>query len=96
MVERQRPAVPSPSSSYAFDAIGDRFGMLDRVRARYGYEIEQFHPQTAAVDEYVALMNSLHLPNPKMMDVAVPANQHVGLCQDEIARHGSQLVAGVR
>lgn len=28
--------------------------------------------------EYVALMNSLHLPDPKMMDVAVPANQACG------------------
>ena len=28
-------------------------GMIDRVRERYGYEIEQFHPQAGAVDEYV-------------------------------------------
>ncbi|PMS15164.1 phosphoadenylyl-sulfate reductase [Trinickia dabaoshanensis] len=28
-------------------------GMIDRVRERYGYEIEQFHPQADAVDEYV-------------------------------------------
>ncbi len=27
-------------------------------------------------------MNALDLPNPKMMDVAVPANLHVGLAQD--------------
>ena len=27
-------------------------GMIDRVRERYGYEIEQFHPQAEAVDEY--------------------------------------------
>ena len=33
-------------------------------------------------------MNSLNLPNPKMMDVAVPANMKVGLAQDEIARRG--------
>ena len=33
-------------------------------------------------------MNNLNLPNPKMMDVAVPANIHVGLHQDEIARKG--------
>ena len=31
-------------------------------------------------------MNNLKLSNPKMMDVAVPANMHVGLHQDEIAR----------
>ncbi len=29
-------------------------GMIDRVRERYGYEIEQFHPQPQAVDAYVA------------------------------------------
>src|SRR5213078_1018552 len=40
------------------------------------------------VDEYVTLMNGLNLPNPKMMDVAVPANMKVGLAQDEIARRG--------
>jgi len=32
----------------------ETLGMLDRVKERYGYEIEQFHPQAAAVDEYVA------------------------------------------
>jgi sulfur dioxygenase len=41
-----------------------------------------------SVDEYVELMNNLHLPNPKMMDVAVPANMKVGLAQDEIMRRG--------
>ena len=34
------------------------------------------------------LMNNLNLPNPKMMDVAVPANMQVGLAQEEIARRG--------
>ncbi len=28
--------------------------------------------------EFVAVMASLHLPNPKLMDVAVPANLHCG------------------
>jgi hypothetical protein len=32
----------------------ETLGMMDRVRERYGYEIEQFHPQAAAVDEYAA------------------------------------------
>ncbi|TAM06952.1 MAG: phosphoadenylyl-sulfate reductase [Paraburkholderia sp.] len=32
----------------------ETLGMIDRVRERYGYEIEQFHPQPDAVDEYVA------------------------------------------
>ena len=53
-------------------------------------EERMFNPRlrVKSVDEYVDLMNNLHLPNPKMMDVAVPANVHVGLHQDEIARKG--------
>jgi sulfur dioxygenase len=46
-----------------------------------------------SVDEYVDLMNNLKLPNPKMMDVAVPANIQVGLRQEEIARKGWALSA---
>jgi rhodanese-related sulfurtransferase len=38
-------------------------------------------------------MNNLDLPNPKMMDVAVPANMKVGLAQEEIARRGWSLTA---
>src|SRR5438552_3235438 len=44
--------------------------------------------QVTSVDEYAALMASLHLPNPKLMDVAVPANMRVGLAQEAIARRG--------
>lgn len=53
-------------------------------------EEKAFNPrlQIKSIDEYVDLMNSLNLPNPKMMDVAVPANMRVGLAQDEIARRG--------
>ena len=53
-------------------------------------EEKAFNPrlQVKSVDEYVALMNNLNLPNPKMMDVAVPANMRVGLAQDAIARRG--------
>ena len=47
-----------------------------------------------SVDEYVDLMSKLNLPNPKMMDVAVPANMRVGLAQDEIARKGWAVTAG--
>src|SRR5882724_8751739 len=53
-------------------------------------EEKRFNPrlQVKSIDEYVDLMNNLHLPNPKMMDVAVPANVHIGLHQDEIAGRG--------
>ena len=46
-----------------------------------------------SVDEYVDLMKNLKLPNPKMMDVAVPANMQVGLRQEEVARKGWALSA---
>src|ERR1043165_8291109 len=53
-------------------------------------EEKAFNPrlQVKSIDEYVALMNNLKLPNPKMMDVAVPANMKVGLAQDETAKRG--------
>src|SRR5262252_1416969 len=53
-------------------------------------EEKMFNPrlQVKSVDQYVELMNNLNLPNPKMMDVAVPANMRVGLAQEEIARRG--------
>jgi sulfur dioxygenase len=46
-----------------------------------------------SIDEYADLMNNLNLPNPKMMDVAVPANMHVGLRQADIAAKGWALAA---
>ena len=49
--------------------------------------------QVRSVDEYVELMHNLKLPNPKMMDVAVPANMKVGLHQDEIVRRGCAWTA---
>jgi glyoxylase-like metal-dependent hydrolase (beta-lactamase superfamily II)/rhodanese-related sulfurtransferase len=58
-------------------------------------EEKNFNPRlrVKSIDEYVDLMNNLKLPNPKMMDVAVPANMHVGLRQEEIARQGWALSA---
>ena len=54
-----------------------------------------FNPRlkVKSIDEYVDVMNNLNLPNPKMMDVAVPANMHVGLRQAEIAQKGWALSA---
>jgi sulfur dioxygenase len=58
-------------------------------------EEKRFNPRLMAksVDEYVELMNNLKLPNPKMMDVAVPANMHVGLPREDIARKGWAIPA---
>jgi rhodanese-related sulfurtransferase len=47
--------------------------------------------QVDSVAQYVEIMNNLDLPDPKMMDVAVPANLHVGLSQDEIEARGWSL-----
>jgi sulfur dioxygenase len=44
--------------------------------------------QVKSVEEYMELMRNLKLPDPRMMDVAVPANMKVGLAQEEIARRG--------
>src|SRR5450631_4084531 len=58
-------------------------------------EEKRYNPrlQVKSIDDYVALMANLKLPNPKMMDVAVPSNMKVGLAQQEIARHGWALSA---
>jgi sulfur dioxygenase len=59
-------------------------------------EEKAFNPRLKikSVDEYVALMNNLNLPNPKMMDVAVPANMRVGYAQEAIAQRGWAVTAG--
>jgi glyoxylase-like metal-dependent hydrolase (beta-lactamase superfamily II)/rhodanese-related sulfurtransferase len=58
-------------------------------------EEKRYNPrlQVKSVDEYIDLMGKLNLPNPKMMDVAVPANMRVGLAQEEIARKGWSVSA---
>ena len=71
----------------AHDYKGDTVSTIGEERA--------FNPrlQVKSVDEYVELMESLDLPDPKMMDVAVPANMHVGLAQETVARSGWALSA---
>jgi sulfur dioxygenase len=71
----------------AHDYKGDTVSTIGEERA--------FNPrlQVKSVDEYVGLMNNLKLPNPKMMDVAVPANMHIGFAQEEVARCGWSVAA---
>src|SRR6476661_1684545 len=71
----------------AHDYKGDMVSTIGEERA--------FNPrlQVKSIDEYVDLMNNLNLPNPKMMDVAVPANLRVGLAQDAIAARGWAITA---
>jgi len=58
-------------------------------------EEKAFNPrlQVKSIDEYVDLMNHLNLPNPKMMDVAIPTNMHIGLARDVVASQGWALSA---
>src|SRR6476661_11082289 len=72
----------------AHDYKGDTVSTIGEER-RYNPRL-----QVRSVDEYVELMNNLKLPNPRMMDVAVPANMHIGLHQEEVARRGWALTVG--
>ncbi|HLT92803.1 MAG TPA: MBL fold metallo-hydrolase [Woeseiaceae bacterium] len=47
--------------------------------------------QVSSVDEYVEIMHNLNLPNPKMMDVAVPANLQIGMAQSDLDAAGGSL-----
>jgi glyoxylase-like metal-dependent hydrolase (beta-lactamase superfamily II)/rhodanese-related sulfurtransferase len=71
----------------AHDYKGDTVSTIGEEKA--------FNPrlQVKTVEAYVELMNNLKLGNPKMMDVAVPANMKVGLHQEEVARRGWALTA---
>jgi sulfur dioxygenase len=66
----------------AHDYKGETVSTIGEERA--------FNPrlQVKSVEEFVDLMNNLKLPNPTMMDVAVPANIKIGLAQEEIERRG--------
>jgi glyoxylase-like metal-dependent hydrolase (beta-lactamase superfamily II)/rhodanese-related sulfurtransferase len=58
-------------------------------------EEKRFNPrlQVKSVEDYIELMNNLNLPNPRLMDVVMPANMSVGLKQDDLARQGQALSA---
>ena len=66
----------------AHDYKGDTVSSIGEEKA--------FNPrlQIDSVEAYVEIMAGLNLPNPKMMDVAVPANLHQGLSQEEIEAKG--------
>jgi len=44
-------------------------------------EEKKFNPrlQVSSADQYIEIMNNLNLPNPSMMDVAVPSNLELGI-----------------
>jgi glyoxylase-like metal-dependent hydrolase (beta-lactamase superfamily II)/rhodanese-related sulfurtransferase len=74
-----------PDSTFVFPAHDYKGDTVSTIG-----EEKNFNPRlrVGSVEEYIDLMNNLHLPDPKMMDVAVPANMHVGLAQNEIAQRG--------
>jgi sulfur dioxygenase len=71
----------------AHDYKGDTVSTIGEEKA--------FNPrlQVKSADAYVDLMSRLNLPNPKMMDVAVPANMRIGLAQNIVAGKGWSLSA---
>ncbi|MBL6945469.1 MAG: MBL fold metallo-hydrolase [Rhodospirillales bacterium] len=53
--------------------------------------------QVGSIDEYVDIMNNLNLPNPKQMDVAVPANLRIGYKQaDPVIKKGTLAIPAAR
>jgi glyoxylase-like metal-dependent hydrolase (beta-lactamase superfamily II) len=71
----------------AHDYKGDTVSTIGEEKA--------FNPrlQVRSADEYADLMNSLKLPDPKMMDVVVPANMKIGLVQDGMTGRGWAVTA---
>ena len=71
----------------AHDYKGDTVSTIGEERA--------FNPrlQVSSVKEYAEIMDNLNLANPKMMDVAVPANLKIGLSQDEVEAKGWSVSA---
>lgn len=69
----------------AHDYKGDTVSTVDEERA--------CNPrlQVSSEAEYVDIMNNLNLANPKMMDVAVPANLKIGLLQDDLEQMGLSI-----
>ena len=77
------------------DLPGPRLQGRDGLDHRRGEGVQPA-PAGKSVDQYVDLMSKLNLPNPKMMDVAVPANMRVGLAQEAIAQRGWAVSAAKR
>jgi glyoxylase-like metal-dependent hydrolase (beta-lactamase superfamily II)/rhodanese-related sulfurtransferase len=76
-------ALPDDTLVYpGHDYKGDTVSTIGEERA--------FNPrlQVDSKAAYVELMANLNLPNPKMMDVAVPANMKIGFHQEELRERG--------
>lgn len=81
-----------PEQTFVFpghDYKGDTVSTIGEERA--------FNPRlnVCSAEEYAEIMNGLNLPNPKMMDVAVPENLRLGLQLDAQHRVSSMEVEEV-
>ena len=79
-----------PDSTLIFpghDYKGDTVSTIGEERA--------FNPrlQVNSADEYAEIMDNLNLPNPKLLDVAIPANLKIGMAQDRPEIRGCTLTA---
>src|SRR5262245_41507469 len=72
----------------AHDYKGDTVSTIAEERA--------FNPRlrVQSKQQYVELMNKLNLPNPKMMEVDVPANMRVGMAHEEVGGSRWAVCAG--
>ena len=71
----------------AHDYKGDTVSTIDEeLRCNPRLQVE-------SAEQYADIMNNLNLANPKMMDVAVPANLTIGLRQDDIGERGGSISA---
>ncbi len=71
-----------PESTYIFPAHDYKGENISTIG-----EEKKFNPrlQVSSANEYAKIMNNLNLDNPKMMDVAVPANKK-GITLDQITK----------
>src|SRR6266850_504982 len=79
-----------PEETLVFPAHDYKGDTVSTIAEEKAYNLRL---QVKSVYEYFDLMNGLNLPNPKMMDVAVPANMRVGLAQQQIAARGWAVTA---
>ncbi len=77
-----------PEATFVFPAHDYKGDTVSTI----GEEIA-FNPrlQVGSAEDYADLMAKLNLSNPKMMDVAVPANLKIGLSQDAVEARGWSL-----
>jgi len=80
-----------PDETLVYPAHDYKGDMVSTIAEERDHNPRLQVPSEAA---YVEIMENLNLANPKMMDVAVPANLNIGLRQDDLERMGLSLSCG--